>query len=58
MTRQEFLQELREIVCASGYTATDPDDWSGVSTRYLVDQDLMLAELDERLAEFATNNEE
>jgi hypothetical protein len=46
MTRLEILELLRELFDGAHRVVSDPDDWSGANTKYLVDQEEVLVRLD------------
>jgi hypothetical protein len=56
VTRLEVLTLLRDLFDGACLSSTDPDDWSGCSTKYYVDQEEVLTRLD-RLIEEETPSE-
>lgn len=49
MTYREVLELLQEVVSGAQHSYTSPDDYSGVNTRYYVDQEQLLRNIAERL---------
>lgn len=49
MTKKEVLELLRDLIQNATISHTDPDDWSGLSTYYMVDQEQLLKNIEAEL---------
>jgi hypothetical protein len=49
MTKKEVLELLKELVSTASISHSDPDDWSGLSTVYYVDQEQFLKNIEAAL---------
>lgn len=49
MNKRQVLLLLKELLQNAIITETDPDDYSGLSTRYYVDQEKLMANIEEGL---------
>lgn len=49
MSKKEILELLRELVRNATYSWTSPDDHSGVSTRYYLDQEQLMLNIESEL---------
>lgn len=49
MTKKETLEMLRELVRDASYAKTEESDWSGCNTKYYVDQEKLLSNIEEAI---------
>lgn len=50
MTKREVLELLRDLVSDAICINSDPDDWSGIHTQYLVDQEKFLENIETEIS--------
>lgn len=50
MSKRDILLLLQELLCNAILTKTDPEDYSGLSTRYYVDQEQLMKNIETELA--------
>lgn len=50
MTKLEVLELLKDLVSDAIHINSDPDDWSGIYTQYLVDQEKFLENIETEIS--------
>lgn len=51
MSKREILEMIRELLRTAYLSHTDPDDQSGCSTKYFVDQEQLMRNIEAELEE-------
>lgn len=51
MEKKEILELLHSLVCTAYIAKYDKDDWSGCDTKYYVDQEQLLKNIQDELDE-------
>lgn len=54
MSKKEVLELLRELLRDAYISETDPDDMSGCNTRYYIDQEQLLKNIEHELEQCPT----
>lgn len=57
MNRMQVLLLLKELISISFCSITDPDDLSGLNTKYLVDQELLLENIEKEISKLDIGDE-
>ena len=57
MSEEDILKMLRELLRDAVTSRSSPDDPSGLSTTYLVDQEQLMRNIEDRLEKFTPKSE-